>query len=87
MKSFLNHQCRTNCGACCIAPSISSEIPGMENGKPAGVRCVHLNDDFLCDIFNSSKRPQICINFIFDPMICGKTKEEAMQIMNGLEHK
>ena len=28
------------CGACCIAPSISSAIPGMPDGKPAGVRCV-----------------------------------------------
>ncbi|HED3481006.1 TPA: YkgJ family cysteine cluster protein, partial [Klebsiella pneumoniae] len=22
-------ECRTDCGACCIAPSISSPIPGM----------------------------------------------------------
>ncbi|HNV09555.1 MAG TPA: YkgJ family cysteine cluster protein, partial [Dokdonella sp.] len=27
--------CRSGCGACCIAPSISSPIPGMPNGKPA----------------------------------------------------
>jgi len=25
--------CRSGCGACCIAPSISSPIPGMPNGK------------------------------------------------------
>ncbi|MCC6439509.1 MAG: YkgJ family cysteine cluster protein, partial [Rhodanobacteraceae bacterium] len=24
--------CRSGCGACCIAPSISSPIPGMPNG-------------------------------------------------------
>ena len=30
--------CRRNCGACCIAPSITSPIPGMPQGKPAGVR-------------------------------------------------
>jgi Fe-S-cluster containining protein len=30
--------CRLGCGACCIAPSISSPIPGMPQGKPAGVR-------------------------------------------------
>ena len=34
--------CRTGCGACCIAPSISSPIPGMPDGKPAGVPCVQL---------------------------------------------
>jgi Fe-S-cluster containining protein len=25
--------CRSGCGACCIAPSISSAIPGMPQGK------------------------------------------------------
>ena len=35
-------ECRIGCGACCIAPSISSPIPGMPDGKPAGVRCVQL---------------------------------------------
>ncbi|NBX68342.1 MAG: YkgJ family cysteine cluster protein, partial [Proteobacteria bacterium] len=36
-------ECRIGCGACCIAPSISSPLPGMPHGKPAGVRCVNLN--------------------------------------------
>ncbi|MDR8085529.1 YkgJ family cysteine cluster protein, partial [Acinetobacter baumannii] len=27
-------QCRPHCGACCTAPSITSPIPGMPNGKP-----------------------------------------------------
>ena len=31
-------ECRSSCGACCIAPSINSPIPGMPHGKPAGVR-------------------------------------------------
>jgi Fe-S-cluster containining protein len=39
--------CRPGCGACCIAPSISSPIPGMPVvdgiSKPAGVRCVQLD--------------------------------------------
>lgn len=26
-------ECRPGCGACCIAPSISSPIPGMPEGK------------------------------------------------------
>ena len=37
--------CRSGCAACCIAPSISSPIPGMPHGKPAGVRCVQLTAD------------------------------------------
>ena len=35
-------ECRTDCGACCIAPSISSPIPGMPQGKPAGDNAVIL---------------------------------------------
>ena len=42
------HACRPGCGACCIAPSITSAIPGMPLGKPAGVRCVQLDDDNRC---------------------------------------
>ena len=41
-------ECRMGCGACCIAPSISSPIPGMSEGKRAGERCVQLDDDNLC---------------------------------------
>jgi hypothetical protein len=29
------HACRPGCGACCIAPSITSPIPGMPDGKPS----------------------------------------------------
>ncbi len=43
--------CRSDCGACCIAPSISSPIPGMPLGKPANTRCVHLDDNMRCGIF------------------------------------
>jgi len=30
-------ECRPHCGACCTAPSISSPIPGMPNGKMSGI--------------------------------------------------
>ena len=39
------------CGACCIAPSITSPIPGMPHGKPAGIPCVQLDEDFGCRLF------------------------------------
>ena len=42
-------QCRSGCGACCIAPSINEPLPGMPQGKPAGVRCVHLDDEMRCE--------------------------------------
>ena len=53
-------QCRVGCGACCIAWSISSPIPGMPNGKPAGVRCVQLTSDNKCKLFDKPERPLVC---------------------------
>ena len=32
----------------------------MPNGKPAGVRCVQLLDDFKCAIFGKPERPAFC---------------------------
>jgi uncharacterized protein len=76
--------CRAGCGACCIAPSISSPIPGMANGKPAGTRCIHLTDDYLCAIFTSSERPRVCNSFRAEKLICGDCREEAISIMQEL---
>src|SRR6185369_11273141 len=52
--------CRVGCGACCVALSISSPIPGMPDGKPAGVRCVQLSDDNRCKIYGQPERPEVC---------------------------
>ncbi|WP_142793362.1 YkgJ family cysteine cluster protein, partial [Klebsiella pneumoniae] len=51
--------CRSDCGACCTAPSISSPIPGMPDGKPANTRCVQLSEQNLCLIFGSPLRPAV----------------------------
>jgi hypothetical protein len=77
--------CRKGCGACCIIPSISSAIPGMPDGKPAGVRCIHLSSDLLCGIFNSPQRPEVCQLFHPDPDVCGASREEALKIFCELE--
>jgi len=71
-------ECRPGCGACCIAPSISSAIPGMPEGKPAGVRCVQLDDDNLCRLFGDPSRPAVCARFDFDQELCGSDREEAL---------
>jgi hypothetical protein len=57
----------------------------MPKGKPAGVRCLHLTDELLCDLIDSPLRPPVCSGFAFDPLICGTTSEEAMSIMKNLE--
>lgn len=76
--------CREKCGACCIALSISSPIPGMPDGKPAGVRCIHLLEDYRCDIYFSPGKPKVCTGFNAEPAFCGSDKEDAMRILYSL---
>lgn len=79
------HGCRAGCGACCIAPSISSAIPGLPYGKPAGVRCVQLDDENLCKLFGNPRRPAVCLTFDFDPQLCGAHREQALERIGALE--
>jgi Fe-S-cluster containining protein len=78
-------RCRIGCGACCIAPSISSALPLHPSGKPAGVRCLHLDSENRCSIFLQPNRPLVCRNFQATEDVCGSTKEEAMAILSEWE--
>jgi uncharacterized protein len=78
-------QCRPSCGACCIAPSINSPIPDMPHGKPAGVRCVQLLDDFKCAIFGKPERPAFCASLQPSEEMCGESREQAMIWLVNLE--
>jgi Fe-S-cluster containining protein len=82
-----NMECRTGCGACCIAPSISSPIPGMPDGKPADVTCIHLTVDYRCAIYNDPLRPKACTAFMAEEEFCGKNREEALSILSTLEKR
>ncbi len=79
------HACRPDCGACCIAPSISSPIPGMPDGKPAGVRCVQLGDDLRCAIFGQPERPACCSGLQPQMDMCGTERDEALAWLTQLE--
>lgn len=78
-------ECRVGCGACCVAISISSPIPGMPRGKPAGVRCVQLTPDNRCRLFGQPERPAVCCGLRPEPEICGHTNEEAFVLLTALE--
>lgn len=78
-------ECRAGCGACCIAPSISSPIPGMPNGKAAGVRCVQLSADNRCLIFGKPERPTVCSSLRPMAEMCGNSAQEAMIYLTELE--
>ncbi|HQR51264.1 MAG TPA: YkgJ family cysteine cluster protein [Methylophilaceae bacterium] len=77
--------CRPNCGACCIAPSINSPIPGMPNGKLAGVRCIHLAEDYRCALFGLQERPAFCVGLKPAVEMCGETRAQALTWLTRLE--
>ena len=78
-------ECRSGCGACCIAPSISSPIPGMPGGKPAGVRCLHLDAANRCLLFGRPERPDVCGRLRPEPAMCGTNRDEALANIVWLE--
>lgn len=77
--------CRNGCGACCIAPSINSAIPGMPEGKPANVRCINLDDHNLCVLWGSPDRPEFCEKFQAEESICGQNSVQALDNIRVLE--
>ncbi|MCX7038978.1 MAG: YkgJ family cysteine cluster protein [Spirochaetes bacterium] len=78
-------RCRPGCGACCIAPSISSAIPGMLGGKPAGARCVQLTVDSRCGLFGRPERPAVCVGLRPRRDMCGRSAEEAVANLAAME--
>lgn len=77
--------CRKGCAACCVAISISSPIPGMPYGKPAGVRCVQLDENNLCSLFAMPERPAVCRGLEPSVEMCGASDDEAYTYLNRLE--
>lgn len=71
--------CRPGCGACCIAPSISSL------GKPAGVPCVHLDAARRCRLFGRPERPAVCASLQPSPAMCGPDAAHALRWLTDLE--
>jgi len=78
-------KCRDACGACCIAPSITSPIPGMPDGKPANVPCVQLDQDMRCKIFGQAGRPAFCAGLQPSAEMCGDERSQAIAWLTRLE--
>jgi hypothetical protein len=77
--------CRPGCAACCTAPSISSPMPGLPHGKPAGMPCPHLDDDLRCKLFGLPERPAVCGSLQPHAEMCGGSREQAMTWLTALE--
>jgi len=79
--------CRSHCAACCIAPSITSPLPGMPDGKPAGVRCVQLDEELRCKVFGRTERPAFCGSLQPSAEMCGESREHALAWLADLERE
>lgn len=58
----------------------------MPQGKPAGVRCVQLDEAQGCRIFGHPDRPAVCAGLMPGTEMCGSTREHAMAYLARLEH-
>jgi hypothetical protein len=57
----------------------------MPDGKPAGVRCIHLDAEFLCAIFGRPERPAVCAGFKAEEQLCASDRESAIRMLGWLE--
>jgi Fe-S-cluster containining protein len=73
------------CGACCIAPSITTPIPNMPQGKPAGTRCANLNERNACSLYGRPERPAFCTGWQPTPEICSTGFVAALENIAALE--
>ncbi len=77
--------CRPGCAACCIAPSISSPMPGLPHGKPAGMPCPHLDEALRCRLFGRPERPAVCGSLQPSVEMCGNGREHALVFLQRME--
>ena len=57
----------------------------MPNGKPAGVRCIHLTVENYCKIHDQPDYPAVCRNLKPSTEMCGESFDEAMKYLIKLE--
>jgi predicted alpha/beta-hydrolase family hydrolase len=60
-------------------------MPAMPQGKPAGVRCRHLDGHNLCTLFGRPERPSFCLGWKPSPEICGANFNEAIANIEAME--
>jgi len=57
----------------------------MPAGKPAGVRCVQLADDYRCAVFGRPDRPSCCSGLRPSVEMCSTSREQALAFLDCLE--
>jgi uncharacterized protein len=59
----------------------------MPQGKPAGVRCVQLDDSERCRLFAHPSRPAVCASLRPSAEMCGTQRSEALAWLGRLERQ
>jgi len=77
--------CRVGCGACCIAPSITTPFRDMPHGKRAGERCAHLDERNRCRLFGHPDRPSFCSSLRPHASMCSESDVDALAILTNME--
>lgn len=60
-------------------------MPGMPAGKPAGVACIHLDEQWRCRLFGKPERPAFCAGLKPSVAMCGNSREQAIAWLDRLE--
>lgn len=59
----------------------------MPEGKPAGVACVQLTEDYRCALFGRPERPAFCVSLKAEPEMCGENREQAIVWLAEMERQ
>lgn len=57
----------------------------MPGGKPAGERCIQLDEYCRCRLFGDPARPAVCASLRPTAEMCGDGREHAMAWLGRLE--
>jgi hypothetical protein len=57
----------------------------MPGGKPAGVRCVQLDEASRCRLFGRPERPAVCLSLMPTLEMCGSHRDQALLWLAQLE--
>lgn len=59
----------------------------MPDGKPAGVRCIQLDEQDRCKIFGRPERPSVCGSLQPSELMCGTSRKQAMRWLGWMEQE
>jgi uncharacterized protein len=59
----------------------------MPDGKPAGMRCIQLDEENRCSLFGRPERPAVCASLQPNVTMCGENREQALHYLSRLEEQ